>query len=254
MRSSPRADATGFTLLELAIALLVVAVLAASLAVPAAARLQLWRADEARRQLDEWRDTLLGFAVSHGRLPCPATEASAGEEAFAAGGDASNGLCADFHAGFLPAAALGLAPLDTQGFARDPWGTPANRVRYAVHAGSVNGVARALTRANGMQQATLAALGEAPSWLFVCASGGTAGASGCGPAGNQLTRRAAFVLLSLGPNASNPPAAGSDEARNTDGDASFVSHEAHADGFDDIVHWASIHLVAHRMLAAGRLP
>ena len=25
-------------------------------------------------------------------------------------------------------------------------------------------------------------------------------------------------------------------------------------GFDDLVHWASIHMVIHRMLAAGRLP
>jgi prepilin-type N-terminal cleavage/methylation domain-containing protein len=255
MRSSPPAEApSGFTLLELVVVLFVAAILASALAVPAEAQLQAMRAQEARRQLDEWRDTLLGFAASHGRLPCPATEASGGEEAFAPGGDALNGQCADFHGGFLPAASLGLAPLDASGFARDPWATQANRVRYAVHSGAINGVARALTRVNGMQQATLAALGDAPAYLFVCASGETAGPSGCGPAANQLTRRAAFVLLSLGPNAPMPPAPASDEARNLDGDASFVSHERRADGFDDLVHWASIHLLAHRMVAAGRLP
>ena len=254
MRSSRRDEAGGFTLLELAIVLIVLAVFAAALAVPAAATMQLRRSEEARRQLDEWRDTVLGFAISHGRLPCPATEASRGQEAFAPGGDALNGLCAEFHAGFLPAAALGLAPLDEGGFARDPWRTQANRARYAVHAGAVNGVQRALTRANGMQQATLAGLGDAPGYLFVCASGEAAGATGCGPAGNQLTRRAAFVILSLGPNAPTPPAPGSDEARNLDGDASFVSRDTRSEGFDDLVHWASIHLLAHRLVAAGRLP
>jgi len=253
MRSSPRAE-PGFTLLELAVVMGVLMVLAAALAVPVAAQLQARRADEARRQLEEWRDTVLGFAAAHGRLPCPATGASRGLEQFAAGGDATNGACADFHSGFLPAATLGIAPLDAEGFARDPWQAASNRVRYAVHGGTVNGVAHALTRVNGMQQAGLGGLGDASNYLYVCAAGETASASGCGPAANQLTRRAAFLLLSLGPNASNPPAPGSDEARNVDGDASFVAHEARADGFDDVVHWASIHLVVHRLVSAGRLP
>jgi prepilin-type N-terminal cleavage/methylation domain-containing protein len=254
MHSSHRRRRRGFTLVELAIALAVAAVFAAALAIPLAAQLQLRRADEARRQLDEARDVVLGFAAAHGRLPCPATAASRGEEAFAPGGDAANGTCADFHAGFLPGAALGMSSLDAGGFVRDPWAGDANRVRYAVHSGTVNGIANALTRANGMQQATLAGLGDAAAYLFVCISGDTASPAGCGPAANQLTRRAAFVLLSLGPNAHEAPPPGSDEARNLDGDASFVAHEATASGFDDVVHWCSIHLVIHRLVAAGRLP
>lgn len=253
MRSSPRAE-RAFTLLELVVVLAVVAVLAAALAAPAAAHLQMRRAAQAQWQLEEWRDTILGFAAAHGRLPCPATADSRGFEAFARGADAANGTCADFHAGFLPAATLGLSPLDPEGFMRDPWQTAANRVRYAVYSGTVNGVPHTLTRTNGMQQASLAALGESPAYLYVCAGAGGASDAGCGPAANQLTRRAAFVLLSLGPNAPVAPPPGSDEARNLDGNGAFVAHESRADGFDDIVHWASIHLVVHRMVAAGRLP
>jgi prepilin-type N-terminal cleavage/methylation domain-containing protein len=254
MRSSSRPRRPGFTLLELAIALAVAAVFAAALAIPLAAQLQLRRVDEARRQLDLALDVVLGFAAAHGRLPCPATTASHGEEAFAPGGDAANGACADFHSGFLPGAALGMAPLDAGGLVRDPWAGEANRVRYAVHSGTVGGVTNALTRANGMQQATLGRLGDVPAYLYVCASGDTAGPAGCGPAANQLTRKAAFVLLSLGPNAHESPRAGSDEARNLDGDASFVARDVAAGGFDDVVHWGSIHLVIHRLVAAGRLP
>jgi len=255
MRWSPRRSArAGFSLLELVIAMAVAAVLATALAIPLASQLQLARASEARRQLDEARDALLGFASAHGRLPCPAINASRGEEAFAPGGDAGNGRCADFHGGFLPGATLGLAPLDDAGFVRDPWQTPANRVRYAVHGATVNGVDRALTRANGMQAATLSGLGGAPHYLFVCATGEGAGPGGCGPAANQLTRRAAFVLVSAGPNAALAPAPGSEEALNLDGDASFVARDATAQGFDDVVHWASINSMIHRMVSAGRLP
>jgi prepilin-type N-terminal cleavage/methylation domain-containing protein len=252
MRSPPRPEARGFSLLELAIALAIFAIAMAALAVPLASQVQLRRLDEARRQLAEARDAVLGFAAAHGRLPCPASDATRGQEAFAPGGDASNGRCADFHGGYLPAAALGLGSLDEGGFLRDPWQGNANRIRYAVHSGTMNGVPQALTRAAGMSQATLAGLGNAPHYLYVCATGATVDANGCGPAANQLTRRAAFVLLSAGPNASSPPEG--DEARNLDGDAVFVARDPSEGGFDDLVEWTSIHLVVHRMVTAGRLP
>src|SRR5439155_26923307 len=104
--------------------------------------------EAARRQLDDARDALLGFAAAHGRLPCPATTAT-DDESFVAGGDAANGECAGF-AGWLPAASLGLA--GGAGTVLDPWD---QRVRYAVAGIAVNGVTRPFTRANGMQAATL---------------------------------------------------------------------------------------------------
>ncbi len=239
--------------------LLILTILASGLALPVAAQLQMRRAEETRRILDDARESLLAFAAANGRLPCPATDTSHGEESFAPGGDGTNGNCARFHDAYLPGAALGLSPLDAQGFFRDSWNTESSRVRYAVFGAgsSVNGVVNPFTRVNGMQQATLAALGDAPHFLFICASNSGTSGSGCGPAANQLTRRAAFVLVSLGPNAGVMPAAGSDEARNQSGDPVFVYHEATGTGngaFDDVVTWVPMHLVASRMLAAGRLP
>ncbi len=250
---SPRQAARAFTLLEAMIALVIVALLASGLAVPLAAQVQMRRHEETRRALEEARDALLGFVAAHGRLPCPSTAEGLGLESFAPGGDSSNGLCASFHAGFLPAAALGLASLDAQGFLRDGWGGERNRVRYAVHSGSINSVSHPLTRTNGLQMATLQGLGAASHYLFVCTTGTAASATGCGPASNQLTRRAAFVLLSTGANGALEPPAGTDEAKNLDGDASFVSHEPGPD-FDDLLHWGAIHLVVNRMVVAGRLP
>ncbi len=246
----------GFTLLEVAIALVIVALAAASLAIPFSTLVQARRLEETRRMLEEAREALMGFAAAHGRLPCPATAASAGQESFAPGGDSANGDCADFHGGFLPAAALGLGAPGADGLARDPWLAP---LRYAVFgAGNrVNDVANPLTRANGMQSATLPGLASASHYLFVCATGMQASASGCGPASRQLTRRAAFVVFSTGPNGVFPPAAGGDEARNLDGDPVFVWREAsEAPGhtFDDSLQWVPIHLLASRLLMAGRLP
>jgi prepilin-type N-terminal cleavage/methylation domain-containing protein len=260
MSCSPsRERSRAFTLIELAIALLVLAVLAGGLAVPLAAQLEQRRHVETRRQLDEAKEALLGFAAAHGRLPCPASATSNGEESFAAGGDATNGSCSNFYDGWLPGAALGLSPLDGEGFVRDAWASRANRIRYAVFGGgsAINAVPNALTRADGLQAATLPALAAASHYLYICASGAGANAAGCGSASNQLTRRAAFVLLSLGANAQSAPRAGSDEARNVAGDPVFVHHEASmAAGaeFDDIVDWVPVHLVVNRLLTAGRLP
>jgi hypothetical protein len=254
-RAHSRRRATAFTLVEVMMVLLLVALLATSLALPIAAHLQTRRSEAARRQMDDARELLLGFAAAHGRLPCPATAQSRGQESFAPGGSGADGACADFHGGFLPGAALGASPLDAEGFVVDPW--MQQRVRYAVASVSVNGVGHALTRANGLQGATLAGIGNAPHFLFVCASGGPVGAGSCGPAANQLTRKAAFILLSPGPNGAVAPAAGGDEARNLDGDGVFVSREASTvpgREFDDVLQWASVHLVVHRLLSAGRLP
>ena len=248
----------GFTLVELLVVLVVLAVLVAGLSMPLAMQVQLRRHEETRRLLEGAQEALLGFAAAHARLPCPASESSRGSESFAPGGDATNGECSHFHDGFLPAASLGLAGLDAEGFLRDAWMTPRNRIRYAVFGGgnAVNGVVNPLTRIHGMQSATLAGLGAAPHYLFVCLDGAPVSASGCGPASNQLTRRAAFVLLSPGANAASTPVS-PHEGRNLDGDAVFVWREPSdvpGHQFDDLLQWGAVHLVAHRLVSAGRLP
>ena len=66
-----------------------------------------------------------------------------------------------------------------------------------------------------------------------------------------------FVLLSTGPNGARTPGAASDEARNLDAGIVFVSRENGIDAggdFDDLVQWVGLPLLAHRLLAAGRLP
>jgi prepilin-type N-terminal cleavage/methylation domain-containing protein len=134
-----RSRSQGFSLIELAIGLVIVATLLSALLVPLATQMDQQRAAETRRQLDTARDALMGFAASHGRLPCPATSTSNGVEAFLnpPTGNPSNGECASA-LGLLPAVTLGLSPLDDQGFYRDAYGTENNRIRYAVSLSNVN--------------------------------------------------------------------------------------------------------------------
>lgn len=253
--------ARGFSLLEALIALLVLTLALTGLAMPVASQVALRRQAETQRALEEAREALLGFAILHGRLPCPATPTSNGAEAFATGGSAMDGRCERFHDGLLPAATLGLPSLDEQGYARDAWGTgAAGRLRYAVYGNGqmLGGVANPFTRTNGMRAATLLSLGVTPDYLFVCHSGSAATLSDCGPAANQVTRRAVFVVVSLGANAAALPAPGTDEARNQDATPVFVTRPGGAIGdsraFDDVLTWSSVAMLAGRMMAAGRLP
>ncbi|MGZ5650988.1 MAG: type II secretion system protein, partial [Usitatibacter sp.] len=90
-----------FTLIEVMVVLVILAVMLGGLAIPLAAQLQLRRQEETRRLLDEAKDALLGFAAANARLPCPATDSGGGLESFAAGGGPADGNCADFHSGYL---------------------------------------------------------------------------------------------------------------------------------------------------------
>lgn len=269
MWSSPRhntidpaaSGSRGFSLLEVLIAMIVLTLALTGLAMPVASQVLLRRQADTQRILEEAREALLGFAALHGRLPCPATPASRGQEAFALGGSASDGRCERFHDGLLPAAALGLSSLDPDGFALDAWGNgPSSRLRYAVFGNGevLGGVANPLTRVNGMRAATLLSLGVAPDYLFICHSAVGATAADCGAGANQLTRRAAFVVLSTGPNGNRTPIPGSDEARNQDRSPVFVARVGGSmgdpAGFDDTLLWVPVAALASRMVTAGRLP
>jgi hypothetical protein len=131
-------------------------------------------------------------------------------------------------------------------------------VRYAVGGIAVNGAANALTRANGMQAATLAGLGAASHFLLICASAAGVSASSCGPAANQLTPQGGIhpPVAGCGRRGEPRPPAAMPPATST-AIAVFVFREPRTrpqNPFDDIVLWVPVHLVASRLIAAGRLP
>jgi hypothetical protein len=212
--------------------------------------------------LQDAKEVLIGFALSNGRLPCPASATSNGQESFASGGDATNGKCSNFFDGFLPAAALGITPVDASGYAIDGWGLTQNRIRYAIAKTTVNSIKYPFTRTDGMKNASMSEIGKSvTTLLFVCASAPPAPYSDCGSA-TMLTDKAIFVVYSVGKNAATG-GTGTDESVNPNpnstgtGKGVFVSHEPSAaagNEFDDIVDWLSPNILFNRMVAAGRLP
>src|SRR5262245_55096453 len=117
-------SALGFSLVELAVVMTIVALLLGGLIYTLSAQIEQRNFEETRRRLEQARELLLGYAIVNGRLPCPATSTSSGQ-----GSPVGGGTCTTGYAGWLPAKTIGSQQVDSGGYALDIWG---NRIRYAV--------------------------------------------------------------------------------------------------------------------------
>lgn len=273
----------GFSLLEMAIVLLIIGLLMGGLMGPLGVQMEASRIKDTQNQINNIQDALYGFLAANGRLPCPANAGSAGNEA-AVVAIPPTGQCASPYNGFIPGRQLGLGPLDTNGYVLDAWGQP---IRYAVANLTEPNAPNhyVITFANGIrdfQGATtgLAGFGSianvtasSPStnsaFLSVCSAGAPIssqaypGTSWCGNAGNVIANDAVAVVYSTGPNAGGI-ATGADEAANpspssANNDSAFVAHVRSENGaaggyFDDIVAWIPRSILVSKLLTAGRLP
>jgi prepilin-type N-terminal cleavage/methylation domain-containing protein len=233
--------AAGFTLVEMAIVLVIVGLLLGGLLMPLSAQIEQRRIGETQKALDEIKEALIGYAANQipPHLPCPdktggggAGTANDGLEDFTA----ATGACVT-QEGNIPWATLGVADVDG-------WG---NRIHYSVTAIHSN---------------------RLPAATFALASIGTLNV--CTTAACATTTAAALpaIVLSYGKNGfgainaagiANPAPTSADELANTDLNASFVSHPktdaSPAVGeFDDIVAWLSVGQLNSRMISAQRLP
>lgn len=269
----------GFSLIEMAIVLFIVAMLLGGLLPVVSSQIDLKRRNDTRKQLDEIQQALIGYAIINGRLPCPASENSNGLESFCTtpnpgmcGGETFppavplHGRCFRPFDGFVPAATLGITPVNAQGFMIDGWN---NRIHYAVTTVSVIGI-QTFTAPNAMSVAGIAGL--TTSDLHVCAStpiplNPSLPALNCGasPPNVILTSTAPAVIYSTGENG-NFGGSGNDELANSNPfpnptlgpnnsyeDNVFVSHDQ-TSAFDDIVVWLSPNVLINRMVNAGKLP
>ncbi|MBC7622622.1 MAG: type II secretion system protein [Aeromicrobium sp.] len=245
MKSSKRwlNTSRGFSLIEIAVVLVIIAILVTAVSVPLASQLDQQRMIDTQRQLEVAREALYGFAMANGRLPCPAASGAASAVEAPVGG----GTCTQ-PIGFLPAVTLGLTGLDPNGYMVDAWndGDGTHRIRYAVSIANSN----ALTSLDGVKTQTMAIV-SATVQLYVCATGLTAAppTTSCGTM-TILTDRAPFTLYSLGKSTLQN---GFDETNNQNNDVVFTSGTP-TTTFDDLVTWGSLNTLFARMVQAGKLP
>jgi prepilin-type N-terminal cleavage/methylation domain-containing protein len=62
----------GFSLVELAVALAIIALLIAGALIPLSTQMDVRNVADTRRSMESIRDAIIGFAQANGRLPCPA--------------------------------------------------------------------------------------------------------------------------------------------------------------------------------------
>ena len=256
MTRASRIIMRGFTLVEIAVVLFILAALLTGLLAPLTAQVDQRKIGDTQRTLDLAMEAVIGFAVVNGRLPCPASAVSNGVEDPPGGG-----ACNHPFDGFFPAATLGLSPVDAQGYLVDGWALPQNRIRYAVTNNSSGCAANVYTTTGGMRACWgtnpgIVAGNLAPT-LNVCSTAtGIAGAS-CAAAAT-LSGTAPAVIFSLGKNAATG-GVGADEAENLSNNRFFVSHTPTSSNapngeFDDMVVWMSPNVLYNRMISAGQLP
>jgi len=125
----------GFTLIEIAIVLLIVAILLGYTVALFPIQQELKQYKQADTEMNEIIDALIGFAQVNGRLPCPAIPNSLGAE------DIETVVPAECnnYGGFVPVATLGIeGRLNGDSLLMDPWGNP---YRYYVSNSDVGGEA-----------------------------------------------------------------------------------------------------------------
>jgi prepilin-type N-terminal cleavage/methylation domain-containing protein len=243
----------GFTLTELAMVLVIVALLIGGMITPLSTQRDIQSANDAQKQLSEIKEALLGFAVINGRLPCPATAGTTGIESLV-----SAGVCTTPYAGFVPAITLGIAPTNAQGYVIDSWGNP---IRYALSNATVNTITNVFSTAGRLKAAWAIDPSKMAPDLLVCNTSlgitGSGGGTNCA-SGTSLINDAVAIITSTGKNGGVAPT-GADELANQNNDRTFISHAQSPSGapqgeFDDIVAWLSPNILFSRMIAAGRFP
>lgn len=208
----------GFTLVEIAVALVIIGFMTAAFLTPLAAQLDQARNSEARADIQEIKEVLLGYVIVNSKLPCPDAD-----------GNGTDDGCANTNAtsssgGNLPWADLGVK-------STDPWGHP---YQYRVNnAFSTN--------------FQLSTAGNGAGIIEVCTN------SACTA---KVANNVPVLIFSSGKNGATLPPLSDDEKENRDNDGTFVSHDFsdNSNVFDDLLAWIPSNLIMSRMVAAGKLP
>lgn len=248
-------NSEGFSLLELAVVLFILAIVLTGLLVPLAERQEGQKRQDTEYHLEQIRDAIIGYTVINGRLPCPDCACSdphnpnCGSSNYCsdfgiAAADTNDGV-EDRISGYCPGddsdSNTGNIPWVTLGIRKsDAWG---NNYTYKITS----------TYADSPPANTGGCY--SPDMSFnLCDTGGLEIDSD--DSGTALADGVVAIIVSHGGNydADDPSSL---ETENLNGDELYIDSDysrAEDAEFDDLVYWISPHTLRIKMVDAGRLP
>lgn len=250
-----RQRVNGFTLVEMALVLLVLGLLTRAAVLPLAAIGDHRDRRAAEDQLQEIRQALFAQVVAYGALPCPVsmTDTGSNKAADPASFVTDQLLRFDraqcrYNEGGVPAQALGLSgQLGKNNALLDPWG---HAYRYSVSLNSHDEAGdRAMADWTTPGEAARVGVRNLSADLTMCrhSKGGSC------PAKDVRVDQIAFIVLSVGKDASTQ----GHQAENQDGDNYFLLQPesfVHSSQFDDLLVWGTAADIMYWMLRMGWLP
>ena len=237
-----------FTLIEMAIVLIVVGLILGGVITTVGVQRQQLKRDETRQLLEVAREALIGFALTNGRLPCPDTDNDGVENPANPGA----GTPCNVNEGALPHVDIGVS-------ANDTWG---NRFRYRVRGTGNLSMADAPPALDGAGNPRGSGIGDNASFAMddignIVINDNDEAAAGVSVLANEIPA----IILSYAENGGSQIAcAGGLSAReleNCDGDVNFVdSFYSNVAGqeYDDLVVWIPLTVLKSRMVEAALLP
>jgi len=234
---------SGFTLIEMAIVLMIVGLLLGGLLVPLNSQMDQRNRNDTQKAMSDIKEAIIGFALANGRLPCPADPTIA-TGTTNAGMERTTCTSTANSTGVLPWATLGVSETDA-------WG---NRYTYRVTSAFADAIGT--TTGGCTPTPTLATFG-------LCSVGNLNVWSSAAKVTN-IAAGVPAVIISHGKDGAGawtsqgtqlPRGSDADELENSDGysDYDYVSHTP-SSTFDDLVVWISPNILFNRMVAAGKLP
>ncbi len=223
----------GFTLIEMAIVLVILGLLLGGVLAPLSARQEQDRRDKNAERLEQAREALIGYAIVNGYLPCPDTDKDRKP-----GSGQENRPCPSntFNAGRLPWATLGI---DGE---YDAWGAP-HQIYYAVNGAFTD-------------KTSLFNLGTTSTAAQTINIYNTAASCGSSPPTNLVAMDVPALIWSTAKT--DYAAQGRvDEKENTNADSCYVFRAfstINGQEFDDQMVWLSRSILFDRMIQAGKLP
>ncbi len=261
----------GFSLIEMAVVLLIMGLLLGGLLAPLSTRNQIERSTKNQEDMQAIRAALIGYAVRHGRLPCPDTDIASPDGLEnnttpglscdqAVGINASPSLAQQRRvvSGLLPYSDLGVGAFDSSG----------NRYLYTVSLTYADWAGDSaltgyddptpfpeLTSTSNPPPSGACAKARpdlAPRPTFtVCSKGGIRVLETAGDDNSLLYDDLPFMVVSAGFDAN--PAGSPNQQENLDGDRTFVLRPQNSD-FDDTLMWVPAAVLGLALVEAGQLP